>query len=79
MTAWPHNTSNSIIKFADGTTYREEVRALEEWCQENNFSFNVNKTKELIVEFRKSRGSTPLSTLTDRNEEGGKLTRRTHH
>ena len=47
--------SNSIIKFAfdravlglitnnDETAYREEVRALVEWCQENNLSLNVNK------------------------------------
>jgi hypothetical protein len=31
----------------------EEVRAVLEWYQENNLSFNVNKTKELIVDFRK--------------------------
>ena len=53
---------NSIIKFADdttvvgliinnnGTAYREEVRALVGWSQENNL--NVNKTKELIVDYR---------------------------
>jgi hypothetical protein len=23
------------------------------WCQENNLSLNVNKTKEMIVDFRK--------------------------
>ena len=46
---------NSIIKFADDTTvvglitnndetaYRDEVRALGVWCQENNLSLNVNK------------------------------------
>ena len=32
---------------------RRRVRALAEWCQENNLSLNVNKTKELIVDFRK--------------------------
>ena len=59
--------SNSIIKFADDitvglitnndeTAYSEVVRALGVWCQENNLSPNVNKTKELIVDF--------LSTLT---------------
>ena len=59
------HASNSIIKFADDTTvvglttnndetaYREEVRALGVWCQENNLSLNVNKTKEMIVDFRK--------------------------
>ena len=58
------HASNSIIKFADDTVvgqitnndetaYREEVRALAEWCQENNLSLNVNKKKELIVDFRR--------------------------
>ena len=58
------HASNSIIKFADDTTvvglitnndktaYREELRALRVWCKENNLSLNVNKTKEMIVDFR---------------------------
>jgi hypothetical protein len=29
------------------------VRSLVEWCQEINLYLNVNKTKELIVDFRK--------------------------
>ena len=48
--------SNTIIKFADDTTglglvtdndeaaYREEVRDLAGWCQDNNLSLNVIKT-----------------------------------
>ena len=28
------------------TAYREDVRALGVWCQENNLTLNVNKTKE---------------------------------
>ena len=59
------HASNSIIKFADDTTivglitnnsetaYREDVRALGVWCQENNLTLNFNKTKEMIVDFRK--------------------------
>ena len=57
------HASNSIIKFADDTTvvglitndetaYREEVRALGVWCQENNLTLNVNKTKEMIIDLR---------------------------
>jgi hypothetical protein len=30
------------------------------WCQENNFSLNVNKTKEMIVDFRKQREHPPI-------------------
>ena len=59
--------SNTIIKFADDTTvvslitendetaYREEIRDLAVWCQDNNLSLNVSKTKELIVDYRKRR------------------------
>ena len=56
---------NTIIKFADDTTmvslitendekaYMEEVRDLAVWCQDNNLSLNVSKTKELIMDYRK--------------------------
>jgi hypothetical protein len=42
-----------LITKNDETAYREEVRALVEWCQENNLSLNVNTMKELIMDFRK--------------------------
>ena len=32
-----------------------EVRDLAVWCQDNNFSLNVSKTKELFVDYRKRR------------------------
>ena len=59
--------SNTIIKFANDTSvvglitdnnetaYREEVRDLAVWCQDNNLSLNVIKTKEMIVDNRKKR------------------------
>ena len=59
------HASNSIIKFADDTTviglisnndetaYKEEVRAMVEWCHENKLSLKDFKTKELIMDFRK--------------------------
>ena len=38
------------------TAYREEVRDLAVWCQDNNNLFlNVIKTKEMIVDYRKKR------------------------
>jgi hypothetical protein len=33
--------------------YREGVRELAVWCQDNNLSLNVSKTKELIVDCKK--------------------------
>ncbi len=68
-----HN-STSIVKFADDTVvlglisnndetaYLDEVERLTSWCQENCLSLNVNKTKELIVDFRtrQQRPYTPL-------------------
>ena len=42
-----------LITNNDETAYREEVRALGVWCQENNLTLNVIKTKETIVDIRK--------------------------
>lgn len=55
--------NNLIVKFADDTTdvglicrneesrYREEVNLFESWCRDNNLVLNVDKTKEMIVDF----------------------------
>ncbi len=68
-------SSNHIIKFADDTTvvglisnkdethYREEVAQLAEWCGVNNLSLNVEKTKEVVMDFRR-RNSTDHPPLT---------------
>ncbi|KAM9828326.1 uncharacterized protein LOC133150542 isoform X14 [Syngnathus typhle] len=59
-------TTNHIVKFADDTTvvglisdnddldYREEVEQLVGWCRDNGLILNVEKTKEIIVDFRKN-------------------------
>ena len=62
MTAHQHN-SNLFVKFADDTTvvglinnndesnYRDEVSQLATWCRVNNLSVNVEKTKDIVVDF----------------------------
>ena len=67
MTAWQRHDSNTITNLADDTTvdglitnndetaYREDVRDLAMWWKNNNLSFNVIKTKEKIVNYRKRR------------------------
>ena len=41
-----------LITDTDETAYRD-VRDLAGWCQNNNLSLNVTKTKEMIVDYRK--------------------------
>ena len=65
------NPSCLIVKFADDTAvigritnndesdYRKEVEHLEGWCRDNNLCINVKKTKEMIVDFRRSRHLPP--------------------
>ncbi len=68
------HSSNVIVKFADDTmaiglitdndetAYRAEVSTLTKWCQENNLSLNIDKTKELVVDLRRqSREHTPIT------------------
>jgi hypothetical protein len=43
-----------LITDDDEAAYTE-VRDLAVWCQENNLSLNISKTKELIVDYRKRR------------------------
>lgn len=70
----PSHPSNLFIKFADDTTvvglisnndeshYRSEVNRLASWCSHNNLSLNTEKTKEIVVDFRRSRTQhAPLS------------------
>ena len=63
-----------VLKFADDTTviglitnvveseYRDQVNKLISWCNDKNLELNVNKTKEIIVDFRRKKSS-PLSPL----------------
>ncbi len=67
--------SNHIVKFADDTTvlglinnndetaYRNEVQHLALWCDNNSLVHNIKKTKEIIVDFRKTGQYKTLSTL----------------
>jgi hypothetical protein len=58
--------SNTIFTFSDDTTLIgqitdddetafREVNELAVWCQDNNISLNVSKTRELIMDYRKQR------------------------
>ncbi|KAK3525032.1 hypothetical protein QTP86_013473 [Hemibagrus guttatus] len=68
------HSSNHITKFADDTTvvgliskndksaYREEVQRLTAWCKANNLSLNVEKMKEMVVDFRRAQSDhSPLN------------------
>ena len=70
---------NTILKFADDTTviglitggdetaYRREVASLVTWCDNNNLSLNIDKTKEMKVDMRKE--GRPHQPLTIRESE----------
>ncbi|KAI4886334.1 hypothetical protein NFI96_000178 [Prochilodus magdalenae] len=59
--------SNTIIKYADDTmviglirdndetAYRDEVQHLSTWCHDNNLTLNTQKTKEILMDLRRSR------------------------
>jgi hypothetical protein len=72
---WTNKTPTQSLKFADDktviglitdndeTAYKEEFRELAVWCQDNDLSLNVSKTKELIVDCRKRQtGGPPLTS-----------------
>jgi hypothetical protein len=75
------HASNSIIKLADDTTVVGLITN-NFWCQKNNLSLNVNKTKELIMDFRRQqREHAPIhiDRTAVENVEVLQVPRRTHH
>lgn len=48
-----------LISEGDETAYRDEVERLTGWCQENNLLLNTSKTKEVIIDFRRSKCDLP--------------------
>ncbi|KAI4892091.1 hypothetical protein NFI96_003228, partial [Prochilodus magdalenae] len=44
-----------LISKNDESAYREEVQRLTDWCRTNNLSLNVDKAKEMVVDFRRTR------------------------
>ncbi|KAI4896218.1 hypothetical protein NFI96_025832, partial [Prochilodus magdalenae] len=68
----PTHSSNTIIKFADDATivglisdgderaYRNEVECLDGWCKVNDLVLNTSKTKEIVVDFRRTKKSDHL-------------------
>ncbi|MCJ8735602.1 hypothetical protein PDJAM_G00249000 [Pangasius djambal] len=48
------STVVGLISKNDESAYREEVQRLTDWCRANNLSLNVDKTKEMVVDFRRT-------------------------
>ncbi|KAK3546037.1 hypothetical protein QTP70_019954, partial [Hemibagrus guttatus] len=81
------HSSNYIIKFTNDTTvvgliskndesaYREEVQRLTAWCKANNLSLNVEKMKEMIVDFRRAQSDHSPLNINGSNEEIVKSTK----
>jgi hypothetical protein len=73
-----HHVCNTMVKFADDTTleglitnddesnYRDEVLRLVKWCDQNKLELNVSKTKEMIIDFRKTKADTIPLLIKDK-------------
>ena len=71
--------NSKLFKYADDTAlvslctnddvqYRQEVRNFTEWCNINCLVLNVNKTKEMIIDFSKNSSHAPLYIADERVE-----------
>ncbi|KAF0035461.1 hypothetical protein F2P81_013219 [Scophthalmus maximus] len=71
----PSFSSNHIVKFVDDTTvvglisnsdethYRKEVSQLTTWCRDNNLFLNIDKTKDVAIDFRRGHTHKPPLTI----------------
>ena len=58
-------TVTGLITYYDESEYHDQVNKLISWCSENNMELNVNKTKEIIVDFKRKKLSLLLPLLID--------------
>ena len=54
-----------VITNSDESEYRDQVNKHISWCNDNNLELNVNKTKEMIVDFRRKKSSSPSPLVID--------------
>ena len=65
MTIISYSNNVSIFKYADDTVivgflkdseldYRNSIKRFVTWCRENLLKLNTQKSKEMILDFRKS-------------------------
>ncbi|KAF7710068.1 hypothetical protein HF521_008940, partial [Silurus meridionalis] len=50
-------TMVGLISKSDGSTYREGVHQLTAWCRANTLTLNVDRTKEMVVDFRRTQSN----------------------
>jgi hypothetical protein len=73
------DVNSRLFKYADDTAlvsqctnndarYRQEVKNFTTWCNINCLVLNVNKTKEMIVDFSKNPSHTPLYIANEQVE-----------
>ncbi|KAK3517378.1 hypothetical protein QTP70_005358 [Hemibagrus guttatus] len=51
-----------LISKNDESAYRDEVQRLTAWCKDNNLSLNMEKMKEIVVDFKRAQSNhSPLN------------------
>ena len=61
------STVIGLISDDDESAYRDDVKHLVRWCARNYLVLNVSKTKEIVVDFRKSK-SVPSTHIVNNSE-----------
>ncbi|KAK0146750.1 RNA-directed DNA polymerase from mobile element jockey [Merluccius polli] len=51
------------------TSFEEEVSNFTKWCRDNFLAVNANKTKEMVIDFRRHKSEIPNSTVNDKTIE----------
>ena len=56
-------TIPGLINDSDESAYREDVRCVGQWCDKISLDLNRSKTKEIIMDFRRSKQTEQSSLL----------------
>lgn len=60
-----HHSEHGLIKDNDESAYTEEGRQLTTWCRHHNLSLNVDKTREVVIDYRRAHKQHHATLLID--------------
>ena len=67
------NVLTGMILNDNFINYTQEVMSFADWCDSNHLVFNVTKTKEMVIDFRKQTKAPGLIVIKENDVERVKL------
>ena len=66
-------TLSGLILNSDDSIYRTQISSLVSWCETNNLILNIDKTKEMIIDFSKNQSDRAIEPIVSNRKTGERV------